>query len=62
MAAIIAVLLQVAGYFMIYILTPHDLEWHIRTSLYRLIIHVFPSFLLIFFLATTDPETIFSKT
>ncbi|MFT3892617.1 MAG: hypothetical protein QM730_13360 [Anaerolineales bacterium] len=60
-AAIIAVILQLTGYFMIYILTPHDLEWHIRTSLYRLIIHMFPAMLLIIFLSITDPETIFSK-
>ena len=61
LAAVIAVGLQLAGYFMIYILSPHDLDWHIRTSLYRLMIHVFPAALMIFFLSISDPETLFRK-
>jgi 4-amino-4-deoxy-L-arabinose transferase-like glycosyltransferase len=62
LAATAAFLLQLAGYFMIYVLTPHDLNWHIRTSLYRLMIHIVPSALLIFFLSISDPETLFGKT
>jgi len=59
-AASIAVFLQLVGYFLIYVLTPHDLDWHLRTSLYRLMIHVFPAALCIFFVSITDPETIFA--
>jgi hypothetical protein len=59
-AASIAILLQLAGYFLIYVLTPHDLQWHLRTSLYRLMIHVFPAALFLFFVSITDPETIFA--
>jgi len=61
-AASIAVFLQLAGYFLIYLLTPHDLDWHLRTSLYRLMIHIFPAALFIFFVSITDPETIFTGT
>lgn len=60
LAASIAIVLQLAGYFLIYVLTPHDINWHLRTSLYRLMIHVFPSMLFIFFASITDPETIFT--
>jgi 4-amino-4-deoxy-L-arabinose transferase-like glycosyltransferase len=60
LAATIAILLQLAGYFMIYVLTPHDLDWHLRTSMYRLMIHVFPAMLFTFFVSITDPETIFT--
>ena len=56
-----ALLLQLAGYFLIYVLTPHDLEWHLRTSMYRLVIHIFPTALFLFFASITDPETIFTK-
>jgi hypothetical protein len=61
LAASLAIFLQLAGYFLIYVLTPHDIEWHLRTSLYRLEIHVFPAMLFTFFVSITDPETIFAK-
>ena len=57
-----ALLLQLVGYFFVYVLTPHDINWHLRTSMYRLIIHVFPSVLFLFFASIADPETIFAKT
>jgi 4-amino-4-deoxy-L-arabinose transferase-like glycosyltransferase len=41
-----------AGYFMIYIITPQDLQWHLRTSLNRLLLHLWPACL--FCLACTD--------
>jgi hypothetical protein len=59
-AASMAIFLQLAGYFLIYVLTPHDLNWHLRTSLYRLMIHVFPAMLFTFLVSITDPETIFA--
>jgi len=40
-AIIIALLLL--GYFIIYLVTPHDLNWHLYTSLYRIIQHVYPA-------------------
>jgi hypothetical protein len=31
------------GYFLIYVTTPHDLSWHLETSLDRLMLHLFPA-------------------
>ena len=39
-----------SGYFMVYIITPHDLQWHLKTSLSRLYLHVIPSLIFVFFL------------
>ena len=36
------VLAWLAGYFAIYVVTPHDLEWHLQTSLDRLLLQVMP--------------------
>ncbi len=33
------------GYMLIYVSTPHDIGWHLRTSLSRLILHVWPGVL-----------------
>jgi hypothetical protein len=44
-------LLMLAGYYIIYLITPHDLVWHIQTSLQRLFIQLLPSAVFIFFLA-----------
>jgi hypothetical protein len=35
-------------YLSAYIVTPHDLEWHLETSLNRLIVHLYPAVLFIF--------------
>ncbi len=44
----LAVLLLMAGlYFLIYIITPHDLEWHFYTSMQRLLLHLMPAAILI---------------
>ena len=45
---------QFAGYFGIYLVTPHELDWHIYTSMERLISHIFPA--LIFWVFTITPS------
>ena len=40
----------VTGYFFVYVVTPLDLSWHLRTSVLRLLLHLWPSFVLIYFL------------
>ena len=40
------ILLMLGGYFYIYIITPQDLEWHMRTSLDRILMHLYPLTLL----------------
>jgi 4-amino-4-deoxy-L-arabinose transferase-like glycosyltransferase len=62
MAAVSALLLQLGGYFLVFMLTPHDINWQLRSSLYRLILHLVPAALLILFATITDPETVFSST
>ena len=34
------------GYAGVYVLTPHDLAWHLDSSLHRLLLHVYPSLVL----------------
>jgi hypothetical protein len=46
---VIALLLVV--YFAIYIITPYDLTWHLFTSLYRILMHVYPAFIYLTFLS-----------
>jgi hypothetical protein len=52
----LALLAQLAGYFVIYLLTPHDLTWHVETSLGRLFLQLFPAGLCLFFYATKSPD------
>jgi hypothetical protein len=52
----LALFLQLLGYFVIYLLTPHDLIWHVNTSFERLLLQLFPAFLLLFFYATRSPD------
>lgn len=51
--------LTLIGYFAIYLITPHPLEWHLKYSMDRLIFHLFPVYLLIIFLAARTPEEVF---
>lgn len=32
-----------AGYYLVYVITPYDMDWHIRTSYGRLLVHLFPT-------------------
>jgi hypothetical protein len=50
-AGMLVVLLMLAGYYSIYLITPYDLVWHIKSSLQRLFIQLLPSAVFIFFLA-----------
>lgn len=42
-------------YFFIYVITPNPLEWHIATSMDRLIFHMIPSLILFVFLLSKNP-------
>jgi hypothetical protein len=53
------ILLQLLGYGAIYVLTPHDLEWHLVTSLTRLILHIFPTIVFLVFSMIITPEQVF---
>jgi len=44
--------LTLAGYFAIYMITPYDLYWHLRFSLNRLFLQLWPCAIFLFFLAS----------
>jgi hypothetical protein len=44
------------GYVTIYVITPYDLAWHVRTSLGRLLMQLWPAVLFTFFLRIAIPE------
>ena len=48
--------LMLAGFFVVYLLSPYDLGWHLRTSLNRLLCQLWPSNLFIFFLIARTSE------
>ncbi len=45
--------LTLAGYFVIYLVTPRDIYWHLRNSLNRLFLQLWPSAIFLFFLLIT---------
>lgn len=55
-ASLITFWLTIAGYFAAYLTTPCDLEWHLYTSVHRLILQLWPSFVFVFFLVVRTPE------
>lgn len=52
--AILAIVL--VGYYWVYVLTPADLVWHLESSLSRLMIHLWPSVVLLAGLAARQPH------
>jgi len=50
-ASVLTLAFTLAGYFAIYVITPYDLYWHLRFSLNRLFLQLWPSALFLFFLA-----------
>lgn len=55
------VLIQFVGYFFVYLITPHDLVSHINTSVDRLLFHLLPMTMFIYFLVIPSPSTIWMK-
>jgi hypothetical protein len=47
---LITLALTFAGYFVIYLITPYDIFWHLRNSLNRLFLQLWPSAVFLFFL------------
>ena len=48
-ACLIAIALTLVGYFVIYLITPYDLYWHLRFSLNRLFLQLWPAVIFLFF-------------
>jgi hypothetical protein len=52
----IVLCLMLSGYTFIYLTTPYDLAWHLKFSVIRLLLHLWPSFVFLFFLTARTPE------
>jgi hypothetical protein len=48
--SIMALALTLAGYFAVYLITPYDIYWHLRFSLTRLFLQLWPSAIFLYFL------------
>ncbi len=64
-ASRIALAVTLAGFFLIYLITPYDLYWHLRFSLNRLFLQLWPAVIFLFFLrkpilkpSPTDAESV----
>ena len=57
----VIILIQLAAYFGIFVLTPRDLDWHLNTSLDRLYLHILPLAFLLLFLWLKSPQELLSK-
>lgn len=59
--AALAVAAVLGGYFIVLLSTPHNLAWHLETALHRLIMHVWPSILFVYFMIVRTPEEAASR-
>ena len=55
-SSLVLLCLLLAGYFLVYVTSPYDLHWTVATSLNRLLLQLWPSLLLVFFLVVNTPE------
>jgi hypothetical protein len=53
---LILMFLMLCGYFFSYLISPHDVEWHIGSSIRRLVIQLWPSWVFLFFYCVKGPE------
>ena len=49
-SSMLTLALTLAGYFAVYLITPYDIYWHLRFSLARLFLQIWPSALFLLFL------------
>ena len=47
---------MIVGYFFVYILSPHDLAWHLESSLSRLLLQLWPLAIFAYFAIVRSPE------
>jgi hypothetical protein len=52
------ILLQLAGYYSIFLISPHHILWHI-SALYRLLLQIGPLIVFFYFCVVRPPETVF---
>lgn len=56
-SSLLALVLTLTGYFAVYVITPYDIYWHLRFSLPRLFLQLWPSTIFLFFLAVPPRRT-----
>jgi hypothetical protein len=49
---------MLAGYYAVYLTTPHDLQWHLNTSADRLLVQLWPLAVVCYFLAVATPDEV----
>ena len=59
--SLLIVLFMLSGCFFIYLITPLNLAWHLRTSIWRLFLQLWPTIIFSFFLVVSTPEELFKK-
>lgn len=57
----VIIVLQLLGYCIVFLLTPYDLEWHLSTSLWRLLLQIFPAVLFVYLNVIRSPENLFQE-
>jgi hypothetical protein len=55
-AALGVLAIMLTGYFLVYVTTPHDLAWHLRSSADRLLLHLWPLGIWTVFLYLATPK------
>jgi len=53
--------LTLCGYFAVYVITPNELYWHLRFSLNRLFLQLWPAVIFLFFLSLGHQTSIESQ-
>ncbi len=53
-------LLMLAGYFLVFLVTPYNLDWHVKSAR-RLFVQLWPLALLIYFLYVASPEKLLAR-
>lgn len=52
--ALITLATMIIGYSIVYLITPFELQWHLDTSLYRLLLQLWPSIIFVYCLVIND--------
>lgn len=58
----VTIFLLLSGYFFVYVITPYDLDWHLETSFYRLLMQLWPSIIFTLFLMSRTPGEMLAST
>jgi hypothetical protein len=61
LSVLMVTLIILGSYFVVYLITPHNLDWHLVTSLNRLFLQLWPAIIVITFIAARTPEMVFPQ-